>query len=75
MNGSPLSPELFAEHQLSPGDFVERLKCDSLALSSPSLVVRLQERYMTWDMAGPILLSLLVFKQQLPDYLTENLVK
>jgi len=70
-----ISPEMFAEHQLSYSDLASKLGEDPKLLSNDSLVVRLQERYMTWEMASPLIVSVLAFKMPLPHDITDQLTK
>lgn len=72
---TPISPEMFAEHQFSYSDFASKLGEDPSLLSNASLVVRLQERYMTWEMASPLIVSVLAFKMPLPYDITDQLTK
>lgn len=70
-----VSPEQFEAHQLSYGEFVERVRQDKNFLSNPSLVVRVNEKYTSFSMAAPILMSVLMFKEPLPADLAEELTK
>lgn len=75
LSSTTISPEMFAEHQLSYSDFASKLGEDPTLLTNASLVVRLQERYMTWEMASPLIVSVLAFKMPLPQDITEQLTK
>jgi len=68
-----ITPEKFMAHILNYSDFVNRLRDDKSLLSNPSLVVRIQEKYMTWTMAAPLILSVILYKEPLPSDLSDEL--
>ena len=44
-------------------------------LSDPNLVIRVHEKYMNWEKAAPILLSILLYKQPLPSDVVDKILK
>jgi phosphatidate phosphatase LPIN len=73
--GGEISPELFREKTVSFQDFVARLREDRSFLSNPDLTVRINEKYTTWSDAAPLILSVILYKEQLPSDLSTELLK
>jgi len=68
--------ENFEAHLLTYQQFVERLRNSAESLvADPNLVIRVHEKYLSWNTASPILLSILLFKQPLPGDLVQELIK
>lgn len=61
----------FNEHIIS----FDKFSSDPIILSNPNLVVRIGSKFYTWQVAGPILMSLLAFQRPLPDSTVSSLVK
>lgn len=63
--------DLFLQYQVSFQDF-----CNNPTLfNNPNLVVRLAGKYYSWQVAAPMLMSILMFQQPLPMSVQEKLVK
>lgn len=64
---TPLFPhpfsEAFAKHMITFEKFAEK----PTLLSHPELVVKVKGRYYNWQVAGPLLMSILVFHRPLPQ--------
>ena len=70
-----ITPSQFNSGLLTYTQFLERLKESSPVLADPNLVVRLEEKYVSWTTASPILLSLMFFKKPLPKETIEDILK
>merc|ERR1711974_479942 len=70
-----ITPSQFNSGLLTYTQFLERLKESSPVLADPNLVVRLEEKYVSWTTASPILLSLVFFKKPLPKESIEDILK
>ena len=70
-----ITPSQFNSALLTYSQFLERLKESSPVLADPNLVVRLEEKYVSWTTASPILLSLMFFKKPLPKETVELILK
>ena len=70
-----ITPSQFNSGLLTYTQFLERLKESSPLLADPNLVVRLEEKYVSWTTASPILLSLMFFKKPLPKETIEVILK
>merc|ERR1711974_592859 len=70
-----ITPSQFNSGLLTYTQFLERLKESSPVLADPNLVVRLEEKYVSWTTASPILLSLMFFKKPLPKESIEYILK
>merc|ERR1712130_557992 len=70
-----ITPSQFNSGLLTYTVFLEKLKESSPVLADPSLVVRLEEKYVSWTTASPILLSLMFFKKPLPKETIEDILK
>ena len=65
------APENFDSHKLSFGAFSQKPDI----ITSPNLVVRIGKKYYSWQVAAPVILSLLVFQQPLPEKPLHSLMK
>ena len=54
---------------------MERLRAGPALLEDPALVVRVHEKYLSWARAAPILVSVLLFRQPLPEAVVAEIVK
>merc|ERR1719264_2231539 len=70
-----ITPSQFNTGLLTYTVFLEKLKESSPVLADPNLVVRLEEKYVSWTTASPILLSLMFFKKPLPKETIEDILK
>ncbi|PIK55280.1 putative phosphatidate phosphatase LPIN2 isoform X2 [Apostichopus japonicus] len=61
----------FNQHIIS----FEKFSSDPIILSNPNLVVRIGGKFHTWQVAGPILMSMLAFQRPLPDQTVTSLMK
>ena len=74
--GDAISPEQFAADLLTFPQFVQQLLAGpGHAVTHPNLVIRMHEKYLSWEQAAPILLSLLLFGQPLPDDTVREIVR
>ena len=53
----------FTKHLVTFEEFVK----DPSVLANPKLVIRLQNKFFNWQMAGPLIVSQLAFQRPLPD--------
>ena len=67
--------QTFEQHALTYEQFVERLRAGPVLLEDPALVVRVHEKYLSWSRAAPILVSVLLFRQPLPEAVVADMVK
>jgi phosphatidate phosphatase LPIN len=65
------SPLLFEQGLLSYDDYVLRLR-DTDLFTHPDLVVRIGNKYYTWQAASPIIMSVALYGQKLPNELVED---
>jgi len=71
-----ITPDQFELHILEYSQFLEKLRAGPASLLADSnLVIRMHDKYIGWDKAAPILLSLLLFKQPLPFEAVSELTK
>jgi len=75
LSDKTITPAQFSASLLTYTQFLEKIKESSPVLEDPSLVVRLQEKYVSWTTASPILLSLMFFKKPMPQDIVENILK
>ncbi|XP_071854134.1 phosphatidate phosphatase LPIN3-like isoform X2 [Apostichopus japonicus] len=61
----------FNQHIIS----FDKFSSDPIILSNPNLVVRIGGKFYTWQVAGPILMSMLAFQRPLPDQTVTSLMK
>jgi len=73
--GTDLTPDKFQSREISYSDFVEKIRSNPNFLAEKEVLIRLNEKYLPWDVAAPILLSSVLFKQPLPEDLTSELTK
>ena len=52
----PITPELFLSGELSHQEFVQNIRENPNFLSEKDLLIRLNEKYVSWEIAGPILM-------------------
>ncbi|CAI9173621.1 unnamed protein product [Rangifer tarandus platyrhynchus] len=66
-----ISKEKFMEHIITYHEFAE----NPGLIDNPSLVIRIYNRYYSWALAAPMVLSLQVFQKSLPKATVESWVK
>ena len=54
--GTDLTPDKFQSREISYSDFVEKIRSNPNFLAEKEVVIRLNEKYLPWDVAAPILL-------------------
>ena len=52
----PVTPDLFLSKELTHEQFVEKIRENQNFLSEKEVLVRLNEKYVSWETAGPILM-------------------
>jgi len=67
--------EKFEEHLLTYSQLLEQVKNQKGVLTNPNLVIRVHEKYLAWNAAAPILLSIMLFKQPLPEEVLQEMTK
>jgi len=70
-----ITPSQFLSGYVTHSDFVSRLREDKDLLNNPNLVVRINEKYTSWSVAAPFVLSLLLYKEPLAPDLASELTK
>ncbi|NXS22759.1 LPIN3 phosphatase, partial [Mystacornis crossleyi] len=63
--------EKFMEHMVSYQQFAENPRL----VSDPNLVIMINNKYYSWAVAGPIVLSLQAFQRNIPESIIDELVK
>ncbi|KFO53140.1 Phosphatidate phosphatase LPIN3, partial [Corvus brachyrhynchos] len=66
-----ISHEKFMEHMVSYQRFAENPRL----ISDPNLVIMINNKYYSWAVAGPIVLSLQAFQRNIPESIIDELVK
>ncbi|NXA60801.1 LPIN3 phosphatase, partial [Mohoua ochrocephala] len=66
-----ISHEKFMEHMVSYQQFAENPRL----VSDPNLVIMINNKYYSWEVAGPIVLSLQAFQRNIPESIIDELVK
>ncbi|NXH26262.1 LPIN3 phosphatase, partial [Myiagra hebetior] len=66
-----ISHEKFMEHMVSYQQFAENPRL----VSDPKLVIMINNKYYSWAVAGPIVLSLQAFQRNIPESIINELVK
>ncbi|NXS80396.1 LPIN3 phosphatase, partial [Erpornis zantholeuca] len=66
-----ISHEKFMEHVVSYQQFAENPRL----VSDPNLVIMINNKYYSWEVAGPIVLSLQAFQRNIPESIINELVK
>ncbi|NXB37214.1 LPIN3 phosphatase, partial [Eulacestoma nigropectus] len=66
-----ISHEKFMEHMVSYQQFAENPRL----VSDPNLVILIGNKYYSWAVAGPIVLSLQAFQRKIPESIIDELVK
>ncbi|NWW62459.1 LPIN3 phosphatase, partial [Ifrita kowaldi] len=66
-----ISHEKFMEHMVSYQQFAENPRL----VSDPNLVIMINNKYYSWAVAGPIVLSLQAFQRNIPESIIDELVK
>lgn len=56
--------EIFELHKIAFEDFCSN---PHQILGDPKLVIKIEDQYYSWNVAAPLILSLLAFKQPLPS--------
>ena len=78
LSDSSITPDQFEAHLLSYQEFLERTSSSAGnggILTDPNLVIRVHEKYLSWEKAAPVLLSILLYKQPLPSDVVDNIIK
>jgi len=70
-----ITPEQFEVHHLTYPQFLEKLSGGASVVNDTNLVIRVHEKYLTWEKAAPILLSVMLFKQPLPSEVVSEITK
>ena len=71
--GNEFSPIMFEQSKMSFDDFVARVEERPDLLSDPGLVVKLNDTYLKWETAAPIVMSHVLYGRSLPNDLVEKL--
>ncbi|NWW07439.1 LPIN3 phosphatase, partial [Oreocharis arfaki] len=66
-----ISHEKFMEHMVSYQQFAENPRL----VSDPNLVIMINNKYYSWAVAGPIVLSLQAFQRNIPESIIDELVE
>ncbi|XP_072175604.1 phosphatidate phosphatase LPIN2-like [Diadema setosum] len=61
----------FQKHLITYEEFCK----DPTILSNPKLVLRMNNKFFNWQMAGPVIVSLLAFQKPLPEEVATNIMK
>ena len=78
LSDSSITPDQFEAHLLSYQEFLEKTSSsvsNGGILTDPNLVIRVHEKYLSWEKAAPILLSILLYKQPLPSDVVDTIIK
>ena len=78
LTDASITPDQFEAHILSYQEFLDRTSSSAGSggvLTDPNLVIRVHEKYLSWEKAAPILLSILLYKQPLPSDVVEKIIK
>jgi len=76
MHDASITQEQFEAHHLTYPQFLESLSSGgSSIVRDERLVVRVHDKYISWDKAAPILLSVMLFKQPLPEEVIKEIIK
>jgi len=71
-----INPDNFRSCLLKHDEWCKKLRDGNVEfMHDPNLVVRMYEKYLSWGIASPILMSLLLFKKPLPNDIVEGLIK
>ena len=77
LTDATITPGEFEANLLTYDQFLEKVSTNAGSggvLSDPALVIRVHEKYLPWEKAAPILLSLLLYKQPLPSDLVGKII-
>ena len=78
LSDSSITPDQFEAQLLSYQEFLEKTSSsvgNGGILTDPNLVIRVHEKYLSWEKAAPILLSILLYKQPLPSDVVDKIIK
>jgi len=75
LGDASITPEQFEAHHLTYPQFLEKLTGGSSVVNDANLVIRVHEKYLSWEKAAPILLSVMLFKQPLPSEVVGEITK
>ena len=64
--------DLFQQYAVTFEKFVENI---NTIATDPNLVIRINNRYMNWSAASPIILSAIVYQKQLPNEIVNNIME
>ena len=65
--GNDFSPALFEQSKMSFDDFASRIEEFPDLLSDPGLVVKLNDSYLKWETASPLIMSHVLYGRSLPS--------
>ncbi|XP_072042421.1 phosphatidate phosphatase LPIN2-like isoform X2 [Amphiura filiformis] len=63
--------DLFNKHEISYSEFCK----NPSILANPNLVLRIGDKFYNWQIASPIIMSMVVFQRPLPEMVVSGLVK
>jgi len=76
LHDASITPEQFEAHLLTYPQFLDSLSPGgSSVVKDERLVIRVHDKYISWDKAAPILLSVMLFKQPLPGEAIREIIK
>ena len=77
LSDSSITVNTFEKNLLTYEEFTENLRQgkEEGIMSNPNLVIRVHEKYLSWQKAAPILISILLYKQPLPSDIVAKLLK
>jgi len=75
LSDATITPEQFEAHHLTYPQFLEKLTGGSSVVNDANLVIRVHEKYLSWEKAAPILLSVMLFEQPLPSEVVKEITK
>jgi len=77
LTDASITPHQFETNLVTYAQFLDCLSTSGANsfMNDPNLVIRVHEKYLSWDKASPILLSVLLFKQPLPADLVTECIK
>jgi hypothetical protein len=64
--------DLFQQYAVTFEKFIENI---NTIAADPNLVIRINNRYMNWSAASPIILSAIVYQKQLPNEIVNNIME
>ena len=73
--GNDFSPALFEQSKMSFDDFASRIEEFPDLLSDPGLVVKLNDSYLKWETAAPLIMSHVLYGRSLPSDLGKSIIE